>query len=163
MARLKDAPVQMLPVRSSLPRFRIPPVVIVIACMPVVLAMYWLFGSPNANFRSSDSDWAGGEIAFKAYYFENVAYNFEIYRLKCHADSARLVRTTRMLWWNVFAWPSYATNPKWNVPYQESDPRIGSPYPRGINHCANAGLTNDERELVSQRAVDLVQTFVRGD
>jgi hypothetical protein len=162
MVGLKDVPVKMLPLRSSLPRFRISPIGIVIACLPVVLAMYWLLGSPDANFRSSDSNWARGEVSFKAYDFHGVANNFEIYRLKCNADSAQLVRTTKMLWWNVFAWPSYATNPKWNVPYGKPDQRIGSSYPRDINHCANGGLTDDEIGLVKQRAADLVQSFAGG-
>jgi hypothetical protein len=152
----------MLPRKSSLPRFRIGPIGIVIACVPLVLLMYWLFGTPDAHFRSSDSNWARREISFKALDFESVAFSFEMYRLNCQADAAKLVRTTKMHWWNVFAWPSYATNPKWNVPYGAPDKRIGTPHPRGRNHCANQGLTNDDIALVRQRAAALVQTFARG-
>ena len=152
----------MLPLKSSLPRFRISPVWIAIACIPLIFVMYKLLGNPDANFRSTDSNWAGGESSFKAFHFENVAVVFEGYRLKCQADSARLVRTTKMQWWNVFAWPSYATNPKWNVPYATPDQRIGSYFPRDLNHCGNSGLTDEEWALARQRAAELVRTFARG-
>jgi hypothetical protein len=152
----------MLPLKSSLPRFRIGPIGIVIACAPLVLLMYWLFGKPDAHFRSSDSNWAGSEYSFKGVYFEGVAVSFEIYRLKCQADTAQLVRTTKMRWWNIFAWPSYATDPKWNVPYGIPDKRIEASYPQGLKGCAYQGLTNDDITLARERAATLVQAFARG-
>jgi hypothetical protein len=153
---------QVLPLKSSLPRFRVSPIWKVVGCIPPVLFMYWLLGNPDANFRSSDSNWAKGEVSFKAFNFEGVAYNFEIFRLNCNAESAQILRTTKMQWWNVFAWPSYATNPKWNVPYAAPDKRIGSYFPTGSNHCANGGLRADDFPIVRQRADDLVRRFARG-
>ncbi len=151
----------MLPLKSSLPRFRIGPVGIAIACAPLVLLMYWLFGKPNTHFRSSDSNWASREYSFKGIYFEEVAYGFELYRLKCQADTAQLVRTTKIRWWNVFAWPSYATDPKWNVPYGVPDMRIEAS-PQGFRGCAILRLTSDEMALAQERAAILVQSFARG-
>lgn len=150
----------MLPLKSSLPRFRITPIGIVIGCVPLLLVMYGLFRNPDVSFRSSDSNWAGGESSFKGFGFDSVAFSFEMYRLKCQADSAQLIRTTKMQWWNVFAWPSYMTDPKWNVPYGQPDPRIGSSILRGkMAQCARAGLTLDEREFARRRSAELVLSF----
>lgn len=151
----------MLPLKSSLPRFRITPIGIVIGSLPLLLVMYGLFRNPDADFRSSDLNWAGGENSFKGVGLDGVAFSFEMYRLKCQAHSAQLVRTTKMHWWNVFAWPSYMTNPKWNVPYAAPDERIGSRYPpsRNQNHCANRGLTDAEWALARQRSAELVLSF----
>jgi hypothetical protein len=146
----------MLPLKSSLPRFRIHPIGIGIGIVLLLLAMNWLFRNPNANFRSSDANWAGGEVTWKGLDFDSIAFSFETYRLNCHAESAQLVRTTKMRWWNVFAWPSYSTNPKWKVPYGKPDPRIGSLFPRSATHCANRGLTSEDRTLVKQRSMALV-------
>lgn len=64
--------IQMLPLESSLPRFSISRIWIVIACIPLVLVMYKVFGSSDATFWSFDSNWAGHEISFRAVDFENV-------------------------------------------------------------------------------------------
>ena len=152
----------MLALESSLPRFRVGPIGIVIACIPLVLIMYWLLGNPDANFRSSDLSWAKAENSFKAHDFDVVAWKFEIYRLKCQAGPARLIRTTKMHWWNIFAWHSYATDPKWNVPYGVPYRRIGASFPLDPQHCSNQGLTNGETALIEQRSADLVRTFARG-
>lgn len=152
----------MLPLKSSLPRTRITRTGVVIASVPVLLAMYWLFHNPDAAFRSSDANWARHEISFKALEFDSIAFSFEAYRYKCQAESAQLVRTTKVRWWNVFALHSYMTNPKWKVPYGEPDQRTGSFYPRGMTHCANEGFTPGEREFLSERSAALVRYYADG-
>ena len=103
-----------------------------------VLVAYFLLGNPNVNFRSSDSRWSDGEVGFKGRIFENVVFNFEGYKLKCHASKSILVRTTAENWINVFAWPSYFRDRKWRVPYGSEDPRIGSYYPPAYSsNCYN--------------------------
>jgi hypothetical protein len=158
---------QMLPLKSSLPRFRITQIGWVIGSVPLLLVMYWLLGNPNASFRSSDSNWASHEILWKGLDFERMAFGFEGYRIKCQADSAQLVRTTKMLWWNVFAWPSYMTDPKWNVPYGEPDERIGSNSPRGFSgfsshDCARRGFKGDEIALIMERSAALIRHYGGG-
>jgi hypothetical protein len=152
----------MLPLRSSLPRSRVTPIGIFFGSVPLLLAMFWLFQNPYANFRSSDYGWARHE-EWKSPGFEGVASSFETYRLKCHAESAQLVRTTKMRWWNIFAWPSYATDPKWNVPYGKPEHRIELTYPRDLSRCnPRGGLTSDELELIRERSRALLRSFDDG-
>jgi hypothetical protein len=155
----------MLPLKSSLPRFRITPIGIFFGSVPLVLAMLWLFQNQYANFRSSDYNWARHQSS-KSPSFIEVASSFEEYRLKCHAESAQLVRTTKMRWWNIFAWHSYASDPKWNVPYGKTEQRTESTYPRDLSRCPvpnpGRGLTFDESKLISERSHALVRSFDDG-
>jgi hypothetical protein len=152
----------MLPLKSSLPRFRITPIGIFFGSVPLLLAMFWLFQNPYAKFRSSDYGWARHET-WKFPGFEGVASSFEMYRLKCHAESAQLVRTTKMRWWNIFAWPRYATDPKWNVPYGKPDHRIEVTYSGNLSRCnPRGGLTFDELDLIRERSRALVRSYKDG-
>jgi hypothetical protein len=126
----------------------------------VLCAVGWLLlSNPDVKFRSSDSNWADGESQSKGRDFDSVVTYFELYRLDCNAPSARLLRTTRREWWNVFAWPSYLLDPKWQVPYAEPDERIGYYYPPiTAEHCYNVPRSMDQ----FQRAKDEMRRFVEG-
>lgn len=116
--------------------------VLKLGAVALLLAVcFILFGDPDVDFRSSDSQWADSEIQSKGRTFEIVVANFEAYRLMCEAPTAKLVRTTETFWINIFALPSYLTDKKWQVPYAAEDPEIETYYPPASDagHCYNAG------------------------
>src|SRR5262249_16938674 len=86
----------------------------------------------------SDAQWADSEIQFKSRKFDTIVFNFERYKLSCSAPPATLVRTTPIIWINVFAWPSYLKDQKWRVPYAKAVAEIGDYYPpANAKHCYN--------------------------
>ncbi|HEX2593570.1 MAG TPA: hypothetical protein VHL34_18870 [Rhizomicrobium sp.] len=90
-----------------------------------VIFFGWLFfGDTDAEFRSSDGKWADGEVQFKGRDFRVVAWDFQDYKLGCHAATATLLRATPQRWFNVFAWPSYLRDRKWRVPYSDAHPEL---------------------------------------
>jgi hypothetical protein len=87
---------------------------------------YLAYNNPSASFRSSDNQWADSEVVFKGRQFDNaIVPEFESYKLQCSAPKAKLIRTTKQQWVDIFAWPSYFTNPKWRVPYGEPNEALG--------------------------------------
>jgi hypothetical protein len=106
--------------------------------MIALVIAYFIFSNPDATFRSSDGGWADSEIQFHGRKFEYIVWNFEGYKLKCHAPNARLLRATPVRWSNIFAWPSYLQDPKWRVPYSDSHSEIGDYYPPvTMSNCYN--------------------------
>jgi len=94
--------------------------VIAIAAIAMFLG-YLSYSNPSVGFHSSDGGWDDAEVVFKGRRFDNViVVEFERYKLECSASKSLLIRTTKEEWANIFAWPSYLTNPKWRVPYAKS-------------------------------------------
>ena len=86
-----------------------------------ILALAVLFkvaGRADVSFESSTGDWADSEVLFKGRDFTLIERQFQSFQATCSKPSAALVRTTAFPWYNVFAWPSYFTEPKWQVPFQ---------------------------------------------
>jgi len=73
---------------------------------------------PSAYFESSDGGWRDHEIPLKNRDFQSMAIFFELYKIKCDANDAFLVRTTEINRCNVFYWPSYIADKKWKTPYR---------------------------------------------
>jgi hypothetical protein len=113
-----------------------------VAGLFAILFGYILFGNPDVSFRTSDANWADSEINSKGRDFESIVFNFERYKLSCSAPEAVLLRTTPRIWINVFAWPAFASERKWRVPYADAVPEIGTYYPpAGQRHCYNEGAS----------------------
>jgi hypothetical protein len=86
---------------------------------------YLCWNNPSVSFRSSDGKWADSEVVFKGRTFQDVIVpEFERYKASCSAPKAKLLRTDPVIWYDVFAWPSYLTNPKWRVPYTAPNPAL---------------------------------------
>lgn len=126
------------------------------AVAPIAVALiagYALFSNPNVVLRSSDGQWADSEIRLKDRTFGDVVWNFEGYKLQCSAPNAVLVRATPELWFDVFAWPSYLSDPKWHVPYSAAHPEIGDYYPpANEQNCYNGGWSPQVMESARANA-----------
>lgn len=109
---------------------------------------YFLFGNTDVDFRSSDGKWADGEVQFKGRNFDLIVFNFETYKLNCHAPQATLVRVTPQYWINIYAWPSYLSDKKWRVPFSDAHPEIGNNYPPpGEQNCAYGLSKGDDKKV----------------
>ena len=126
----------------------------------VLLGGYWLFGNPDAVFRSSDGEWADSEYQSKGRTFEVIVWNFELYKLRCAAPNAVLVRATPQLWFNVFALPSYYANAKWRVAYSNEHSELGDYYPpASANNCYNAGSSPESMKTADENAAKYLATL----
>ena len=122
-----------------------------------------MLSNPDAHFRSSDSNWADAEYHGKGRTLDIIVGNFELYKLRCDAPSATLVRTTPMSWVNVFAWPSYLTNPKWSIPYAPANPAIGYYFPAvTMRHCYNDVRLPGEFALAEKRTRHFLEGLRNG-
>lgn len=123
-------------------------VVITVAVATAIgLALGYLrFGAPDAAFQSSDGQWADSELQLKGRSFKRVVLQFELYKVRCGAPDAELLRVTQEEWFNVFAWPSYVTDKKWRVPLGKMNPQISRYTPRASDqgHCMNRAGGEDE-------------------
>ena len=90
------------------------------------------FGATSVGFESSEGDWSDREVPLKGRDFATIAASFDGYKTRCGHPSATLFRTTKPNLYNVFEWWSYATDPKWNVPYRT--PQVS---PSTAPQCAN--------------------------
>lgn len=84
----------------------------------IALVVVVTLGRVNVAFESTKGDWADHEVLSKGRKYEFIARLFQRYKVACGWVDATLVRTTLQNPYNVFAWYSYATDEKWNVPYQ---------------------------------------------
>jgi len=102
---------------------------------------YLCRNNPSVAFRSSDGKWADNEVVFKGRTFQDVIVpEFEMYKLQCSAPHATLLRTDAIAWYDVFAWPSCLTNPKWRVPYADPNPALDDYH---VSDCVHLGPTAD--------------------
>ncbi|MBI1329311.1 MAG: hypothetical protein GC166_05345 [Alphaproteobacteria bacterium] len=125
-----------------------------------VIVTGYLLSFPDAQFRSSDGGWADTEDQAKGRTFDTVVWNFEGYKLKCNAPKAVLVRTTKQTWFNIFAWRSYLTNPKWRVPYSDAHPEIGYYYPPAdAVHCYNGGWSEEVISAADRNAAKYIASL----
>lgn len=115
----------------------------------VSLIACFTFSNPDAAFRSSDGKWADSELQVKGRNFEVIVENFERYELQCRARNSMLLRSTPEHWFNVFAWYSYWTDPKWRIPYSNAHSEIDDYYPpASARNCYN----DSSSEEIIQRA-----------
>jgi hypothetical protein len=80
------------------------------------------YGSANVSYESTRGDWADREVLDKGRNLKLITILFEHYKRACSAHDAALVRTTPENFYNPFLWYSYATDPKWDIPYRQ--PRV---------------------------------------
>jgi hypothetical protein len=127
---------------------------LLLACLAVAMLIgYFLYGNPDADFRSSDGKWADGEDSFNGRHFEDVVVYFEAYKLNCSASKAILLRTTPQDWNNFFAWRRYKTDRKWRVPFGKEIPEIGNYYPPvNLPNCANQGWSDRVSNVANSNA-----------
>ena len=130
---------------------------ILVAIAVVLLVGYWQFGNPDAIFRSSDGKWADSEVRFKGRDFKTIVWYFEAYKLSCAAPHATLVRATPQYRYDVFAWPSYYSDPKWRVPFSDAHPEIGDYYPPvSVASCSNRGVSDDVYKAANANAAKYI-------
>jgi hypothetical protein len=80
---------------------------------PLIYALIW----PDCSYESTDGEWGDREVQTKGRGFDNMLTLFELYKLRCDAPAAKLVRTTRKNPLNILAWRSYLRDEKWKVEY----------------------------------------------
>ncbi len=122
----------------------------------IVMSLYtvgcWLL-RPSASFESSDENWADHELQLKDRDLTSMIYFFSLYKVKCGAENVVFYRTTGKQLLNIFHWPSYLFELKWQVPFKEPSSKNGRRvYPDyTANHCFNYPQT----ELAVNRALEL--------
>jgi hypothetical protein len=132
--------------------------VMVAVASPFLMFTYWMYGNPDVDFRSSDSNWADSEVRFKGRQFEDIVFLFELYKLDCDAPTAKLVRTTPIRWYNLLAWPSYLRDIKWNVSYREGGPAISGYYEPSCMH----GSSHEQDERAEKKASEYIHHLREG-
>jgi hypothetical protein len=113
---------------------------------------YLFFGDPGVTFRSSDGKWADSEIKSRTFSYL-ILEEFEGYKRTC-APNATLFRATSKDWWNVFAWYSYATDPKWRVPYSDAHAEIGDYYPPATSNACTGPSSFHDLDIDERLAKD---------
>lgn len=93
--------------------------VALLACLALVV-LFKIEGRVNVSFESSTEDWSDSEVLFKGRDFPLIEQQFQSFQAACGMPHASLVRTTAVVWYNLFAWPSYLMDPKWKVPYRDA-------------------------------------------
>ncbi|MFN3809427.1 MAG: hypothetical protein ACK4S6_02315 [Roseateles asaccharophilus] len=91
-------------------------IIAAVATAVLLLVLFKLLGRVNVAFESSAGDWADTEVLMKGRDYAMIAAGFARYQRSC-GSHASLLRTTPMRVHHVFSWPSYAMDPKWQVPY----------------------------------------------
>lgn len=141
--------------------------VFIIVISVVVLAI--LFSNPESrathlSFQSSKGDWS--DTAYPAFGrdFESVVLSFELYKIQCGAQDARLERITpKPSWYAPESWFNDYSEPHWRIPYAEPSPyaAIGNFPPPQIEHCANTLVSADDFEKALQEAQRYISSLSR--
>lgn len=72
----------------------------------------------DLTFESSDRIWIGDEDLLRGRHFEQVLFDFELFRIRCQKPQASLLRTKpRKRPWNWAYWFDDYQELKWRVPY----------------------------------------------
>jgi hypothetical protein len=86
---------------------------IAVAYHPYIYMLIW----PDCSYESSDGKWHDRELQLKGRGFDDIVALFELYKLRCDAPTVNLVRTTRKIPLNIFAWHNYLRDEKWKIEY----------------------------------------------
>ena len=120
--------------------------VLTVLFYPVLYALFHGF----TTFESSDTNWWDNEVVVKGRGLEDIVFQYELYKLRCNAPTAMLVRTTPKNSFNIFAWPGYLYDEKWKVPYgapsnKSRESFVGSII--GKEHCYTTPKTDRDSDL----------------
>jgi hypothetical protein len=141
---------------------------LIIGFIPMVITIYHLFYGltwPDCSYESSDGRWRDQEIQIKGRDFEDMIYFFELYKLRCDASTAKLVRTTRKYPINVFAWRNYLNDDKWKIgygyPVSEDSANfyhvaLGDSI-NGIHNCFNVPKTDNDYEMAREASRKFIE------
>ncbi|HMV83987.1 MAG TPA: hypothetical protein PLD20_09735 [Blastocatellia bacterium] len=116
---------------------------------PVIYASFHGF----TTFESSDANWWDKEVLLKGRGLDSMVFQFELYKLRCDAPTATLIRTTPKNPFNVLAWPGYLYDENWKLPYRPPSKKSHESFIAatiGKRHCYNTPKTDQDLDLAHQ-------------